>query len=78
MYVAQIVAVLCNEILPDDLLPTPLTYNPSLARVKVNSLTKNQGHRSNSLAVRVLTEGRMDIETAPILLLRPLMREVKR
>ena len=49
--------LLGNENLPDDLdlWPTTLTYNPSLAKVKVNSHTKNQGHRSNGSAVRVLT-----------------------
>ncbi len=29
-----------------DLWPTTLAYNPSLAKVKVNFHTKNQGHRS--------------------------------
>ena len=28
--------------------------------IKVNPLTKNQGHRSNSSAVRVLTDGHTD------------------
>ncbi len=37
----------------------PLTYNLNLAKVKVNSHTKNQGHRSNGLAVRVRTEPRL-------------------
>ena len=40
-------------ILTFDLWPTTLTYTPSLA--KVNYHTKNQGHRLNGLAVRVLT-----------------------
>ena len=35
-----------------------LTYNHSLGKVKVNSHIKNQGHRSNSLDVRVLTHRR--------------------
>ena len=39
-----------------DLWPITLTYNPSLAKVKVNPHTKNQGHRSNGSAVRVLTD----------------------
>ncbi len=75
--------LLGNENLPNDLdlWPTTLTYNPSLAKVKVNHHTKNQGHRSNGLAVRVLTDGmtewRKDGKTAPILLPRPLTREVK-
>ncbi len=38
-----------------DLWPTTLTYNTSLAKVKVNPHTKNQGHRSNGSGVRVLT-----------------------
>ena len=47
--------LLCNEISPGDpeLWPTSLTFNRSLAKVKVDSNTKNQGHRSNGL--RVLT-----------------------
>ena len=50
--------LLCNEILPgdSDLWHTTLTYNPSPAKVKVNLHTKNQGHRSNGLAVRVVTD----------------------
>ena len=32
-----------------------MTYNPSLAKVKVNYHTKNKGHRSNGSAVRLLT-----------------------
>ncbi len=39
-----------------DLWPTTLTYNPSLAKFKVYPHTKNQDHRSNGLAVRVLTD----------------------
>ncbi len=59
------VQLLRNEILPGDLdvWPTTLTYNPSLAKVMVNSHTKNQGHRSNGLAVRVLTDTHTDIHT---------------
>ncbi len=38
-----------------DLWPTTLTYNPSLAKVKVDPNTKNQGQRSNGSAVRALT-----------------------
>ncbi len=41
-------------------------------KVKVNSHNKNQGHRSNGSAVRVLTHR----HTAPILWPRPLTREV--
>ena len=54
-----------------------MTYGPSLAKVKVDAQAKNQGHRSNGLAVRVLTDGHTDRQTGPILLPRPLMREVK-
>ncbi len=57
--------LLCNEIWCGDLdlWPTTLTYNPSLAKVKVNSHTKNQGHRSNGSAVRVLTHRQTDTHT---------------
>ncbi len=50
--------LLRNEILPNDLdlWPTTLTYNPSLAKVKVNSHIKNQCHRSNGSVVRVRTD----------------------
>ncbi len=43
-----------------DLWPTTLTYNPKLAKVKVNLHTKSQGRRSNGSGVRVVTDGRMD------------------
>ena len=33
-----------------------MTFDPILAKVKVNLYAKNQGHRSNSLAVRVHTD----------------------
>ncbi len=73
--------LLHNEILTNDLdlWPTTLTYNPSLAKVKVNHLTKNQGHRSKGLAVRVLTHTHRHThrKTAPILWPRLLTREVK-
>ncbi len=51
-------SLLLKEILPDDLdlWPTTLTYDPSLAKAKVNIHTKNQGHRSNVSTVRVLTD----------------------
>ena len=57
-----------------------LTYNPSLAKVMVNSYTKNQGHKSNGSAVRVLTHTQTHIHTqsAPILWPRLLTREVTR
>ncbi len=41
-----------------DLRPTTLTYNPNLAKVKVDPNAKNQGRRSNGSAVRVSTDGR--------------------
>ena len=54
LYSAQLLhnEILCGEL---DLGPTILTYNSSLAKVRVMSHTKNQGHRLNGLAVRVLT-----------------------
>ncbi len=39
-----------------ELWPTTLTYNPILARVKVDPHAKNQGHRSNGSAVRAQTD----------------------
>ncbi len=68
-----------NEILPGDLdlWLTTLTYNPSLAKVKVNCHTKNQDQRSNSLAMRVFTHTHTDGKTALTLSPRPLTREVK-
>ena len=37
-----------------------MTYNPNLAKVKVNLHTKFQGRRSNSSAVRAQTDIQMD------------------
>ena len=37
-----------------------LTYNPNLAKVKVDLHTESQGRRSNGSAVRVQTDGQMD------------------
>ena len=37
-----------------------LTYNPNLAKVKVDPHTKNQGQRSNGSAVRALTSKQTD------------------
>ncbi len=37
-----------------------LTYNPNLAKVKVDLHTKNQGRRTNGSAVRGRTDGRTD------------------
>ncbi len=57
--------LLCNEISPGglDLYTTTLTYNSSLGKVKVNSHTKNQGHRSNGSSMRVLTDTHTDTHT---------------
>ncbi len=52
----HIAYLLRNEILPGDLDLWPMTYNRSLDKVTFNTHTKNQGHRSNVLAVRVLTD----------------------
>ncbi len=46
-----------------DLWPTTLTYNPNLAKVKVNYHTKNQGRRSLGSAVRVFTHTDTDTQT---------------
>ncbi len=43
-----------------DLWPTTLTYNPNLAKVKVNLHTKYQCHRSNGSAARVSADGQKD------------------
>ncbi len=40
-----------------------LTYNPNLAKVKVDPHTKNQGRRSNGSAVRGRTDKRTDGQT---------------
>ena len=39
-----------------DLWPTTLTYNPRLAKVKINPHAKNQGQRSNGSNKRVPTD----------------------
>ncbi len=41
-----------------DLLPIILTYDPNLAKVKINLHTKYQGHRSNSSNRRAQADGR--------------------
>ena len=46
-----------------DLWPTTLTFNPIKARVKVNLHAKNQGRRSNGLAMRAQTDRRTDTQT---------------
>ncbi len=43
-----------------DLWPTTLTYDPNLAKVKVNLHTDYQGRRSNGLAGRGVIDGRTD------------------
>ncbi len=58
----------------------PPLYSPFAPKsffVKVNFHAKNQGHKSNGLAVRVLTHTHTHRNMAPILLPRPLTREVK-
>ncbi len=42
-----------------------LTYNPSLAMVKVDPYAENQGRRSNGSAVRAQTNKRTDRRTLP-------------
>ncbi len=51
------------EITFFDLVTLILTYNFSLAKVKVNSHTRNQGHRSNGLGRRVHTDRQTDTHT---------------
>ncbi len=46
-----------------DLWPTTLTYNPNLAKVKVDPHAKNEGHRSNISSMRGLTDRRADRRT---------------
>ena len=48
-----------------DLWPTTLTYNPNLAKVKVNLHTEYQCRRSNGSGVRALTDGQTDGRTLP-------------
>ncbi len=63
-----------------DLWPMTLTFNPILPWVKVNFHAKNQGRRSNSLAMRVQTDIRTHTQTHThrglIILLLLLTREV--
>ncbi len=40
-----------------------LTFNPKQARVKVNRHAKNQGRRSNNLAMRAQTDRQTDRQT---------------
>ncbi len=40
-----------------------MTYNPNLAKVKVDPYAKYQGQRSNGSAVRAHTDGRTDRRT---------------
>ncbi len=54
-----------------DLWPMTLTYNPNLAKVKVDLCTKYQGRRrrSNGSGVRALTDGQTDDGTKRIICL---------
>ena len=56
-----------------DLRPTTLTYNPSLAKVKVNYNAKNQGQRSNGSNRRVPISKQTHRRTLPNVL-SPLLR----
>jgi len=56
-----------------DLWPTTLTYNPRLAKVKVDSHAKNQGQRSNGSNRRSPTDKRTDTQMLPNVL-SPLLR----
>ena len=46
-----------------DLWPTTLTYNPRLAKVRVDPTAKNQGQRSNGSNRRAPTDKRTDTHT---------------
>ncbi len=48
-----------------DLWPKTLTYNPILAKVKVDPHAKNQSRRSNGSAMRSQTNGQTDRQTDP-------------
>ncbi len=48
-----------------NLWSTTLTYNPNLAKVKVNIHAEYQGRRSNGSAVQVVTDGQTDGWTLP-------------
>ncbi len=52
-----------NTILAFGIWPWPLTYDPNLAKVKVDPHGKNQGRRSNSLAGRLSADRRTDRHT---------------
>ena len=43
-----------------DLWPTTLTFNPNLAKVKVNLYAKNQGRMSNGSSMRLITDRQTD------------------
>ncbi len=68
--------LLVNKNLPNDLdlWPTTLNYNPSLAKVKVNSHSKIE---VIGQMVRLWECWHTHTQTAPILLPRPLTRKVK-
>jgi len=46
-----------------DFCPTILSYNPRLAKVKVDPHTRNQGHRSNDSSRRAPTDKQTDTHT---------------
>ena len=52
-----------HNLLPYDLRPTTLTYNPSLAKVKVDPHAKNQVQWSNGSKVRVSADRQTDGQT---------------
>ena len=64
-----------------DLWPTTLTYNPRLAKIKVDPLAKNQSQRSNGSNRRALTDKRMDThtesQTLPKRIISPATRSTK-
>ncbi len=76
--------LLCNEFSPGDLDLWPMTfsYNPSPAKVKVNSHTKSKVIGQTVRPWELLTDGQTDRQTdkhrntASILWPRPVMREV--
>jgi len=63
-----------------DLWPTTLTYNPRLAKVKVDPHAKNQGQRSNGSNKRAPTDKRTDTHThtdATKRIISPATRSIK-
>jgi len=61
-----------------DLWPTTLTYNPRLAKIKVDPHAKNQGQRSNGSNRRAPTDKRTDRHTdAANSIIAPATRSIK-